>query len=201
MNYFISDTHFYHDSLLGQNDFAPRLFDSVEEMNEKLIKSWNERVTDHDTVYHLGDVAMRPKHYPTEKETFDMLERLNGHIILIKGNHDYRSLLKYLMKNNRVLEDGGLKYQTEDVGSLLKFDHHQFYCTHYPMLLGQVDQILNLHGHIHHYSVGIAENINVGVDSPELQYLENPVEFGTPLRGEEILVIYDKKKQDLMKRS
>ena len=33
MKYFISDTHYFHENLLGDNDFAPRLLDSVEEMN------------------------------------------------------------------------------------------------------------------------------------------------------------------------
>ncbi len=44
--------------------------------------------------------------------------------------------------------------------------------THYPMMMGIVKQIINLHGHIHHYSVNIKEDINVGVDTPETDYLK-----------------------------
>lgn len=41
MNYFTSDMHFFHERLLGKNDFAPRLFANVDEMNQQLITSWN----------------------------------------------------------------------------------------------------------------------------------------------------------------
>ena len=58
--------------------------------------------------------------------------------------------------------------------------------THYPMMLGIVKQIINLHGHIHHYAVPVKENINVGVDTPETRYLKEPVPFGTPFSTSEI---------------
>ncbi len=168
-------------------------------MNQAMIDAWNARVDDNDTVYHLGDISMRPQNTPTNEDTYAMLKQLNGHIVLIKGNHDYRELFKYLAKRNPTMPDGKLKYTFEDVGALLKFDHHQFYCTHYPMLLGKVDKIINLHGHIHHYSVPIAENINVGVDAPERDYLSEDLPWGSPLRGEEVLEMYDKKKVDIAK--
>ncbi|KRK64088.1 phosphoesterase or phosphohydrolase [Companilactobacillus tucceti DSM 20183] len=197
MNYFISDTHFYHYQLLEPNDFAPRHFDNVEMMNQAMIDAWNARVDENDTVYHLGDISMRPQDYPTDEETYDILKQLKGHMVLIKGNHDYRSLFKFLEKHNYTMDDGEPRFQFEDVGALLKFDHNQFYCTHYPMFLGKVEQIINLHGHIHHYSMSTAENINVGVDAPERGYLSEDLPWGSPLRGEEIIEMYNKKKQDL----
>ncbi|OTE88367.1 metallophosphatase, partial [Escherichia coli] len=54
MNYFTSDMHFFHERLLGENDFAPRLFANVDEMNQQLITSWNAVVKETDHVYHLG---------------------------------------------------------------------------------------------------------------------------------------------------
>lgn len=197
MNYFISDTHFYHYQLLEPNDFAPRHFDNVEMMNQAMIDAWNARVDDNDTVYHLGDISMRPQDYPTDEETYDILKQLKGHMVLIKGNHDYRSLFKFLDKHNQIMDDGVPRFKFEDVGALLKFDHNQFYCTHYPMFLGKVEQIINLHGHIHHYSMPTAENINVGVDAPERAYLSENLPWGSPLRGEEIIEMYEKKKKDL----
>ena len=53
MNYFTSDMHFFHERLLGENDFAPRLFANVDEMNQQLITSWNAVVKETDHVYHL----------------------------------------------------------------------------------------------------------------------------------------------------
>lgn len=62
MNYFISDMHFFHEHLLGKNDFAPRLFANVDEMNQQLITSWNAVIKETDHVYHLGDLAMHPQY-------------------------------------------------------------------------------------------------------------------------------------------
>ena len=66
MNYFIADTHFYHYQLLEPNNFAPRHFGNVDEMNQAMIDAWNARVDDNDRVYHLGDISMRPQDYPTD---------------------------------------------------------------------------------------------------------------------------------------
>jgi len=114
-----------------------------------------------------------------------VLSQLNGHLELIKGNHDSRALFKYLAANNPI-DHGQPKYAFHDVGALIKYDHRQYYMTHYPMMLGIVNQIINLHGHIHHYAVPVKENINVGVDTPEQRYLDQPVPFGTPFSPQEI---------------
>ena len=84
MNYFISDTHFFHARAIG---FDNRPFASVTEMDEEMIRRWNDRVTDDDTVYHLGDVS-----FGHEEETIALLNRLHGHMVLIKGNHDDKLL-------------------------------------------------------------------------------------------------------------
>lgn len=119
MQYFTSDTHFYHADLLGDNDFAPRLFPDVETMNQAIVDHWNARVTDQDTAQH----------------------RLN----------------------DRLYPDPS-------------------------------------HGHIHHYAVNVKENINVGVDTPEVDYLDHPVPFGTPFSLAEIEQMVDGKAIDFAKR-
>ena len=54
-------------------------------------------------------------------------------------------------------------------------------------MLGIAPQIINLHGHIHHYAVPAKENINVGIDSPEFDYLlPEKVPFGAPLSFDQI---------------
>lgn len=154
--YFTADTHFFHKDLLGNNDFAPRPFKSVEEMNQTIIDHWNARVTPEDTVYHLGDIALyfiRPEK-AAQAAILDVLNQLNGHLILIKGNHDNRALFKYLAQHNYTY-GGKPKFQFHDVGAVIKVNHCQYYMTHYPMMMGIVKQIINLHGHIHHYSVFI----------------------------------------------
>ncbi len=78
--YFTADTHFGHSNILR---YDKRPFADVNEMNEALITNWNRAVNPTDSVYHLGDVSMlRPE------RTREILDRLNGRIYLIRGNHD-----------------------------------------------------------------------------------------------------------------
>lgn len=51
-------------------------------MNEELIKRWNEVISKEDTVFHLGDFAFGGAEIWNKT-----LPRLNGHIVLILGNH------------------------------------------------------------------------------------------------------------------
>lgn len=81
----ISDTHFGHEktcTVFKRGDGSPlRPFSCAEEMDEFMIKAWNERVKPQDKVYHLGDVAIHRKF-------LQVFNRLNGDKVLIKGNHD-----------------------------------------------------------------------------------------------------------------
>jgi calcineurin-like phosphoesterase family protein len=83
--FLISDTHFGHAGVCKflRNDGVTKLrpWDTPEEMDEEMVKRWNERVRPMDKVYHLGDVVINRKHLTT-------LARLNGDKVLIRGNHD-----------------------------------------------------------------------------------------------------------------
>lgn len=192
MQYVIADTHFFDSRMLGIDDFAPRDYQDVTQMNEAIVTAWNKRVNETDTVYHLGDIAVDYRNHRPEREEnaeiATLLAKLNGHLVLIKGNHDRRSLFKYLATHNPT-EAGNAKYSFHDVGTLIKYDHHQLYLTHYPLLLGIAPQILNLHGHIHHYMVPAGNNINVGVDAPERDFLHPRSPFGAPLTLAEVLTM------------
>ena len=78
--YFTSDHHFGHKNIIK---FSQRPFKNVEEMDEVLIQRWNEKVGKEDEVYHLGDVGLC-----SSGKLRRILERLNGKIYLIKGNHE-----------------------------------------------------------------------------------------------------------------
>jgi calcineurin-like phosphoesterase family protein len=201
MRYFTSDTHFYHDHLLGRSQFAPRPFLTVEDMNQTIIDNWNRVVTEDDTVYHLGDIALyftKPAR-KSEEAVLKILNELHGHLVLIKGNHDNRALFKFLAQNNYTY-GGKPKFEFHDVGVLIKYDHRQYYLTHYPIMLGIAPQIINLHGHIHHYAVPAKENINVGVDTPEVDYLAQKPAFGTPFSFAQIEEMVEGKWVDYAKR-
>lgn len=201
MKFFTSDTHFFHSELLGDHDFAPRDFKNITEMNEAIVKNWNERVGKNDTVYHLGDIALhfvRPEKQ-SNQDVFDLLNRLNGHLVLVKGNHDSRQLFKFLGEHNYKWSNSP-KFEFHDVGTIIKLNHRQLIMSHYPISLGIVNQIINLHGHIHHYSVNAKENINVGVDSPEKDYLDYKIPFGAPFSENDLEQMIEGKRVDYLKR-
>ncbi len=83
MIWFTSDLHLGHRSAINM---CERPFETVEEMNETLIRNFNSCVKKNDTVYILGDIA----HRTPVVEVNQLIGRLNGKKILCKGNHDKR---------------------------------------------------------------------------------------------------------------
>lgn len=83
--FFTADTHFGHKSILQHQE---RPFGSVREMDEALVRNWNAVVKRKDIVYHLGDVGHRCSPSYLKK----ILDKLNGRIYLIQGNHDRTAL-------------------------------------------------------------------------------------------------------------
>lgn len=88
-----SDPHFGHNGVCRfmRSDGVTKLrpWDNTEEMDEELIKRFNNKVRPNDKCYFLGDVAINRRALPT-------LGRLNGDKVLIKGNHDIFRLEEYM---------------------------------------------------------------------------------------------------------
>ncbi|NOQ73967.1 MAG: phosphoesterase [Crocinitomix sp.] len=78
--YFTSDHHFGHKNIIK---FSERPFKDVNEMDEFMIQKWNEKINPEDEVYHLGDVGLT-----SSGNLRKILDRLNGKIYLINGNHE-----------------------------------------------------------------------------------------------------------------
>ena len=81
MRYYIADPHFFHGALNTKMD--RRGFESVVAMNEYMLRQWNRKVRKNDEVVILGDLS-----WGKAEETNELLERLNGRLYLIQGNHD-----------------------------------------------------------------------------------------------------------------
>lgn len=108
--FLISDTHFGHAGVchFTRNDGVTKLrpWTDPDEMDEFMVKAWNERVRPNDKVYHLGDVVINRRALKT-------LARLNGDKVLIRGNHDifrddeyrqyFRELRAYHVVNGMIL--------------------------------------------------------------------------------------------------
>lgn len=145
--YFTADTHFGHKNIIN---LCKRPFCSVEEMDEWLIKLWNERVGILDTVYHLGDVSLSHG-----KRIDSILERLNGTIHLVYGNHDRKEIRRHprFASSNYVLE--------------IKHGGHDITLCHYAFRTwnGSTHGSLMLHGHSHGLIKPSRQSIDVGVDA------------------------------------
>lgn len=135
--FFTSDTHFYHTNILK---FCKRPYKNVEEMNKALIENWNKVVGPDDTVFHLGDVA-----FCGNQKLEEIINQLNGHIILVRGNHD-RRLQKTICD----------KLFDEVVPQLqLEIDGRSIYLNHYPFLTyggcwrGSEKAVYQAFGHVH----------------------------------------------------
>jgi len=146
--FFVSDTHFNHKNIIA---YCNRPFLSKEEMDEHLIKAWNDKVPPDGVVYHLGDVAFATRTYLD-----NLMPRLNGEKILILGNHDQESLLTpYFKATYRMLN-----IAIQRTGSRIVLCHYPI--ESWP---GMHRGAIHLHGHCH----GTLENImpnrmDVGVD-------------------------------------
>ena len=79
--FFTADTHFFHTNIIK---YCNRPFKDSIEMNETIIRRWNDKVGRDDLIFHLGDFAF----VKNRRLLHLLLERLNGKIVLIKGNHD-----------------------------------------------------------------------------------------------------------------
>lgn len=77
----IADTHFGHVNVIK---YGNRPFNTINEMDEALIKNWNNTISKDDVVYMLGDFTLsRNREYIKS-----IVEQLNGKIILVMDNHD-----------------------------------------------------------------------------------------------------------------
>jgi calcineurin-like phosphoesterase family protein len=86
MIYFTSDNHFGHKNII---EFCDRPFANVQEMDDEMIRRWNEVVRPKDRVYHLGDFTLSGR-----KQAAEYMSELNGGVVFlhIPWHHDRRWL-------------------------------------------------------------------------------------------------------------
>lgn len=170
--YFISDTHFGHHNII---DFDKRPFDSVEEMNEQMIKKWNSNIKNQDTVYHLGDFSVGLN----GKKQLELLTRLNGQIHFISGNHDLK-MPRYVKDKFSSFSDGV---------KIIRINDESVFLSHYPVLCytGHFkDNCYHFYGHVHNskeealtqmmrklnneFQNGYSKMLNVGCNMEWMEY-------------------------------
>jgi len=151
-----SDLHLGHEKI---STYCPKRLvfgPTVHDMNRGITKAWNDRVKAGDTVYVIGDFAFGA---PAQIRGF--IERLNGEIVLVRGNHD---------KGHLRMKEFGIKYVYNNLNMNIEARGrgHRVFLRHFPpsgpgweekhwaetFLCGHVHQSWSRRGNV----------INVGVD-------------------------------------
>jgi calcineurin-like phosphoesterase family protein len=170
--FFTSDLHFGHKNILrfcsDRIDWLQMPIDKLElkmafdnkDVNlltkytdihgECMISAWNKVVSNSDDVYILGDFSFR-----NEDEVARVVEKLNGKLHLVKGNHD-----RTYKKNPGFVSISEYKE--------IKINKRKIIMMHYPIYNWKYmdSGSWHLHGHMHGYPTPIFGKImDVGVDS------------------------------------
>ena len=165
--FFISDTHFNHKNILKyepsrikalvqyyktfhsglENMTDEEIENRIKEMidlggtyldtvitdhDNMLVKNWNSVVKPSDTVWFLGDFGLSDREYIAH-----IFKKLNGHIRMIKGNHDNWS--------NSFYQEAGFEYISQ-YPIILK---RRFILSHTPMPAPTNDDYYYIYGHVH----------------------------------------------------
>lgn len=141
VNYYISDLHLFCKSQTkGGVNYDDRPFENIEEMHRHILEHWNAKVTNADTVYILGDIALRRKN----DDLVSLVARLNGKKVLIVGNHDDLADYRY-----RQLFHDTCHYK--EVTDNFNGMSHKLVLCHYPILMWNVQHrgTILLYGHTH----------------------------------------------------
>lgn len=144
--FFTSDTHFGHYNICR---YCNRPFESRIDMDKSLIDNWNSVVPEDGIVVHCGDFTL------IHKEDMDkyqkLFKKLNGTILLCRGNHDFIPL---------TTEPIGKLIASVDI-AMIKVEGKKIMASHYPMLAYPADY--QVFGHIHTLIDGTCHGIDSDV--------------------------------------
>ena len=163
-----SDNHFGHQNICRgvtnwrtQDGEIPvdstRDFETIDQMNQRLVDGINNMVGQDDTLIMLGDVSFGG--FENIGIFLDRLICKNIHLIL--GNHDHH------IQNNRDYVQGrflSVRHYLE-----VKINDRDFVLCHYPLQSwhGMNKGVIHLHGHVHlseNRKFGNGKKMDVGVD-------------------------------------
>lgn len=147
-----SDTWFGRDNILTIANRI-KMFNSIDNMNNSIIKNWNKKVKPTDVVIHLGNFAWDPI------TASNVLSKLNGNIYFICSNDD-TSLLKVSnnFDNVNILNN-----------QIVIVNKHDIVLSHYPLAIwpGKDTGTIHIHGHTlysHYTDIRIENRINACTD-------------------------------------
>ena len=157
-----SDSHLGHFNICK---YCHRPFQSRSEMDQTLIKNWNVVVPEDGIVVHCGDFML--PHNEDIKEYNKYLNRLNGRVLLIRGNHDLASLDWVSDKLIAVRDQ-----------AMIVVDGVKIFAQHYPCAAFNGDY--HVYGHIH----TLADGTCYGVDGDVTKVMrKNTYDVGVDQNG------------------
>jgi calcineurin-like phosphoesterase family protein len=148
MRYFSSDFHFGDErlNLFGRDLIAK----NSEDIDNLIITNYNNIITDDDTVYFNGDVAV----------TLDGLKKvslLKGYKILIKGNYDQQFTQEQLSEYFHEIYEN----------KIIDINGEPVFINHYPT--NCLEELFNITAHVHGVWKVQRNMVNVGVDAWHFQ--------------------------------
>lgn len=197
--FFISDLHISHEriaTVFTKEDGTPARvhpergdrFQSAEEMDELLIERWNKVVSSGDRVYVLGDFVMH-------RAALSKVQRLNGRICLVKGNHDLFKISDYQERCPNID-----KYE-----GVVMFPKLGWVCCHIPVHPHQLQGRWThcIHGHTHTHRIIKEELYGFGSDrqiiktiDPRYQNMSVEQINYTPISIDELKAKIEKEEKD-----
>lgn len=160
---FISDPHFGHKNIIK---YCDRPFSNVEEQTEEMIKRYNEKVSPSETCLWLGDCF-----FGKNKFSKEIMERLNGRKVLVRGNHDPDNPHDCVRRGfDWVVNKMFARWEDRNI-VLIHYDQ-QFVQSPWDDRYAERRHKLNfekmevvIHGHTHQKSKVLLNQIHVGVDA------------------------------------
>lgn len=147
--WFTSDCHFGHRNILN---FCERPFENTKEMEKAIIENWNRVVKPNEKVFCLGDFSW----FHSRHEIKKIVNRLNGEIYMILGNHDKKEAFElcdaeklYICSDITYLY---LRPETNDSDNRFETNCYTVVLSHFPQLCysqSEKSNTYNFFGHIH----------------------------------------------------
>lgn len=150
-----ADLHFNHKGILSMER---KQFSSIEAHNEYIIEQYNKVVGENDTCYILGDVGFIGKKGGTLTDLSHLVHRLNGHKILIKGNHDVFTDQEAIKQLGFVSVQNGPIYLPYSQGKIILSHEPVQECLNNPYCI-------NVHGHLHGSNLKLDNFYNVNISN------------------------------------
>lgn len=141
--YLTSDNHWFHKNILA---LCHRPFADIDDMNSQLVANWNDVVPTTGHVFVAGDMI----HSGNIAMITGLLEKLNGTIYLIMGNHCYQNhfehpVIKDLFEG-RIYDS--LSISINDTPIVSGMREMNIYISHYPHVFWPRNHV-HAYGHVH----------------------------------------------------